>query len=87
MYYRYEFINKCKYPHTGIIEGLLEVFEDELEFPDPKKINAQTPSELSDTRCFFTEKGNGNLIDMDIETFYRQSLIRYFFPLLHHPFH
>lgn len=72
MYYRYEFINKCKYPHTGIIGGLLEVFEgnedlqmdlvspfeDELEFPDPKKINAQTPSELSDARCFFTEKGN-----------------------------
>lgn len=67
-YYRYEFENGCKYPNTGIVCGISEVFaddddlafklitpfEDELDFP---RVSNQVEG-FYDSYCFFTEAGN-----------------------------
>lgn len=66
MFYRYEFDSKCEYPHTGILCGLddlfdeysdtlfklIAYFEDNLECPTCfKESNMQLV-------CYFTKKGN-----------------------------
>lgn len=63
--YRYEFIDGCKYPHTGIIAGLREVFKDDMdtafELVDPFEENLPNPDpryDQNDCYCFFTEYGN-----------------------------
>lgn len=69
MYYRYEYIDGCRYPHTGIIAGMREIFADdmdtafELVYPFEDELpNPDIRFDQNGNFCFFTEFGNKTFI-------------------------